>query len=148
MNSESNKNDEIDLLLILSKIKFLFASIWSFLSSIYYIALKRWSLLLLCSVPGISIGIALFFYMKPVYISTLTVSSNALSNDFCSDIIEDLELIIKDKTPDLLAEKLKIDANIANQIKEIEFQNYDEKLKKLYKDQIQTHQKQTRYQST
>ena len=134
MGNESNKSEEIDLILIFSKIKLAFVNFGNFFLNIFRIALKRWVLLLIISLLGAGIGIGLFFLAKPVYISSFTLSSNTLSNDFCADIIEDLELIIKDNTPEVLAKKLKIDTTIAKEINALEFQNYDEKLKKLYKD--------------
>jgi hypothetical protein len=62
------------------------------------------------------------------------LTSSTLTNDYCSDQIENLELIIQDRTPELLAKKLNISIADASAIRSLEFDNYDEQLKKLYKD--------------
>lgn len=128
----SEANNEIDLRLIYNKIKQLFSSLGDFISSIINVIKKRFILLVLFALAGAGAGIGLFYISKPVYISSVTLTSSTLSNEYCSDMIEDLELIIKDKTPELLAKKLNIDVNSVRAIKELEFNNYDEKLKKIY----------------
>lgn len=55
-----------------------------------------------------------------------------MNNEYCADEIENLNQIIKDKTPDLLAEHLKINNQVAGALKKIEFDNYDERLNELY----------------
>lgn len=134
MGSSSNENDEIDLGLVYQAIKRLLVSLWDSITSLFLITQKRWPLVLIFSLLGIGGGIGLFMISKPTYISTLTLSSNVLTNDFCSDIIHDLELIVEDQTPKLLAQRLKMDTGVANEIKRIEFYNYDEQLKDKYKD--------------
>ncbi len=132
--AENQAQEEIDLRFLYRKIKDFFSSVWQFLFSCFTIALKRWILILCFIIISSSIGIGLYFYMKPVYTATLIVSSNSLSNDFCSDMIHNLEIMIEDRTPELLAKNLKIDLSYAKEIKELQFDNYDEKLKKIYKD--------------
>lgn len=127
-------HDEIDLRFVYKKIKGFFSSIWSFILNTLQLSLRKWKLILLFSIIGVCVGAGLFFIIRPVYSSTLIVSSNTLTNDYCSDIINNIELIIKDNSPELLAKKLKIDVSSAKEIKELEFDNYDEKLKKIYKD--------------
>ena len=130
----AEKDDDIDLGLVFTKIGHVFTSLWDFLLTVFQIAKKRWGLLLLCSLLGAGTGAGLFLVAKPVYCATLTLSSKTLSNDFCADIINNLELIIKDNSPELLAKTLKIDVIDAKAIKGLAFDNYDEKLKKKYED--------------
>jgi hypothetical protein len=134
METNSDRNDEIDLRVIYHSIKDVFSRIWNYLVSLFSIATRRWKLVTFFLLLGSGAGIGLFWITRPTYISTLTLASNLLTNDFCSDIVQELELIIEDDSPALLAQKLKIDPNSAKEIKRIEFYNYDEKLKEKYKD--------------
>lgn len=127
-------HDEIDLRFVYGKIKQLFLSWWGFFIFCFTVALKRWILLLAFVLLGASVGIGLFYNTRPVYTSTLTITSHALANDFCSDILGNLNLMIRDKSPEVLAQNLKIDVSTAKSIKLLEFDNYDEKLKKIYKN--------------
>lgn len=126
--------EEVDLRYVYGKIKQSFSNGWNFLLLCITVALKRWYLLLLFTVLGAAVGVGLFYTTRPVYTSTLTLASNTLANDFCADIINNLNLIIKDKSPEVLAKNLKISVSTAKSVKELEFNNYDEKLKKIYKD--------------
>ena len=134
MNNDEIKNDEIDLVMIFSKIKSLFVGFGNFIVNTFLIARKRWLLLLCFCVFGAGVGIGVFIYSTPIFSSSLILSSSTLRNDFCSDIIDNLEEIIKDNTPEQLAKTLKIDIASAKEIQKLEFDNYDEKLKNIYKD--------------
>lgn len=130
----SEKEDEIDLGLLYIKIKQFVFGVWSLFSDSIHILKKRWTLVLFISLLGAGGGAGLFFITKPVYISTLVLSSNTLSNDFCADLIDNLNAIVRDNDPELLAKRLNIDVASASAIRKLEFENYDEKLKEKYDD--------------
>ena len=134
MDNSSNKSDEIDLRLVYNKIKQPLVGLWTILLNILLIIQKRFILFISLFFIGISAGIGLFFTTKPIYTSSLTLTSSLLTNEFCADEINDIELMIEDNKPALLARKLKIDTSSAKEIKRIEFSNYNEKLKKKYAD--------------
>lgn len=134
MGDNSNSSNEIDLRLVYNSVKQFFLNIWIFFVTIFFIAKKRWVLVFVFFIFGIGAGIGLFLITRPTYISTITLSSSTLRNDFCSDMIEELELIVKDKTPELLSEKLHISTSLSKEIQKIEFINYDENLQEKYKD--------------
>lgn len=126
--------DEVDLGLVYNKIKQLFLFFWNSFTFCFFLIIRKWIFLLIFLVVGAGLGTASYYYTKPVYASTLVLSSNALSNEFCADLINNLNVLVKDKTPELLAKKLNITISSAQSIKEIEFENYNEKLKKKYED--------------
>lgn len=134
MSDTTDRNSEIDLIVIFSKLKLWIISIGSFVNHVVLVAIRKWVTLLIFVLMGGGIGIGYFFIVKPTYISTVILTSNILSNDFCSDIVNDMELLIKDNSPQLLADRLKMDSLDASQIIKLEFENYDENLKKIYKD--------------
>jgi len=135
MDNISNGKDELDLRIIYYKIKSLLLNLWGFLFYILLIVKKRWILLLTFCMLGAGLGVTLFFTSKPIYISTLTLTSSTLNNDFCSELINELQLFIEDDTPELLAKKLKIGMGTAKEIRKIEFDNFNEKLNKKYKEE-------------
>jgi hypothetical protein len=134
MNEYSNHTDEIDLRVILNSIKHFFVGIGTLLNNLFLLCKKRKTLIGSFCILGIALGLLLYFQSKPVYIASTTLSSATLRNDFCADLVQDLQSIVRDNTPERLAEKLKINVSSARQIKKIEFSNYDEKLQERFKD--------------
>ena len=130
--------EEIDLRFLYRKIKNFFSSIWNGLINLIKnsitILKKRWGLIFIFSLIGAGSGLGLFYITRPVYSSSTVLSSGTLTNEFCSDMIINLDLLIRDKTPEILAKKLDISISSAKSIKDIEFDNYDEKLKKRYEN--------------
>ena len=134
MDNSSKTEDEVNLSIVFNKIKKFFSDIGQAFANSFLFIKQKIAFLSVFSVFGILIGVGLTFVMKPIYISYLTISSNSLNNQFCKDMIDVLELAIKDDAPELLAKELNIEVSSAIEIKKIEFVNYDEKLAKKYAD--------------
>ena len=130
MEKNSNKNEDIDLGGLFNLIKLPFVALWNFIAYSFALAKKRWLILFIFTALGGGAGIWLFVTGKPVYASTLVLSSATLSNDFCADIIANLDILIRDNTPELLSKRLNIPINSARQLKGLEFDNYNENIKK------------------
>lgn len=132
MENTSRQNDEIDFSVVYNKTRNILSRLTNAVATFFYIIKKRLALLITFFLLGIGAGVFIYFKSKPVYLSSMLLSSSALNNDFCASIIGNLGLLVKDNTPELLAEKLNIDVNTAKQIHAIEFSNYNEDLKKKY----------------
>lgn len=134
MENNSSKNEEIDLIKIANGIKRIFISLWEFFVKTIYIIKRRWVIFLLFTFLGIGAGYGLYRFFRPVYVSSISLSSFILSNDYCADMVENLSEIVKDGTPELLAKRLNIEISAAKEITKIEFSNFNEKLSKMYED--------------
>lgn len=138
MKNEANPQEEIDLRFLYRKIKESFSNLWGFLKNtiinIFTLLQKRWGFIFIFCLLGAGAGAGLYYVIRPVYSSTIVLSSATLRNDYCADLVYNLDLFIRDRTPDALAKKLKISVASAKSIKDLEFDNYDEKLKKKYEN--------------
>ena len=133
---KDNLNEEVDVRLIYHKIKQLFSSFFhsliNFTVGIITMLRKRWGLILISFLIGIGIGFGIYYNTRPVYSSTLVLTSTVLRNDFCFDMINSLDQLVKEKAYDPLAKKLGMPVASARSIKGLDIDNYDEKLKKKY----------------
>ncbi len=134
MDNISKTDKEVDLRIIYNKIVQIFSSLWNTFIKLCLFIRKKIVFLFVFSILGAALGVGLTFVSKPTYISTLTVSSTTLNNQYCFDMINTLNLLIKDKVPELLAQELKIEIGSAKEIQKIEFLNYNNKVPKIFDD--------------
>src|SRR3989304_459863 len=113
MDNSSKTEEEVNLSIVFNKIKNFFSDIGQAFANSFLFIKQKIAFLSVFSVFGILIGIGLTFVMKPIYISYLTISSSTLNNQFCKDMIDVLELMIKDEAPELLAKELNIEVSSA-----------------------------------
>ncbi len=114
---ENNRSDEVDLTSIFASIKKVFLNLFQWLGDLVRFALQNIKTLLVFIILGVGISIGLFFLVKPVYHSSLTMSHTRLNNGQCMDLINGLT-----KTSDkdtILVKKLGLDFKVAKQIKSI-----------------------------
>jgi hypothetical protein len=120
----SNEAEELDLRPILNLIKNFFAGISTLIEFMIYSTKK---MLLLTSVfifIGICIGITNYYNATPVYSTNMTLTSSLLTNEYCKNLIYDLQSIKEDNNNELLANKLNINIEAANAIKRLSYEGF------------------------
>lgn len=133
---QKDVQDEIDLIYVFSRLSKWWKNFLQGIINTLNILVNRWKLITLYIVFFLSIGIGLFFVIKPYYLSELTITSKLLSNDQCASIIDKLEILCKEKNATVIAERLNISLNQAQNLKYLEFKNFNDKLEELYEDSI------------
>jgi len=128
------QDDEINLVDSLSFFTRAASSFKNAIAGFFRFSLKNFILLLVFLLIGFAGGFVHYKLAKPVYFSELIVSSNYLPNDFCAELVEQLQGYVDDDTPELLAKKLEIDSADAEGIVKLQFSNFDENLAEKYKD--------------
>jgi hypothetical protein len=116
-----NPDDEIDMGLFFRRLGRIFSGAGKGVSQSAGLILRRPVLIGLFLLFGIGAGTLLYYIATPVYKASMTLTSNVLSNDYCSDRIEDLQLVVKDRSYSLLAKKLQISQSTAEKIKMIAY---------------------------
>lgn len=117
------QDDEIDLRAFMKTIQQVFSKLLTKFLYLFIVIQKRLKLLIIISIAGIGMGILSFLIMKPVYESSMTLTSRVLDNRHCAAIIENLQLIVDDESYNLFAKILKVSEKVAEQINEIEYAN-------------------------
>ncbi len=131
------RSEEVDVNGIFTLIKSFFASIFGGIANLVKFSLNNLVKLTVFSVLGIAIGIGIFFLMKPIYTTHIAISSKRLDNDHCSMLIQTLEDLNDHKeNVDVVAQKLNITTEMAREIKNIEFEEYNSKMGKRFKDSV------------
>lgn len=125
------ENDEVNLLDLFKRV---FLSIRNAIQRLLFFSAKNFFAIVIFTALGAGSGFLYYKFAQPIYSDELVLSSNYLQNDYCAEIIQDLQDYVEDKTPELLAQKLEIDAETARSIHKIQYDNFDEKLIEKYKD--------------
>ena len=88
---------------------------------------------------GIGAGTGIYFFIKPVYTTNLTLVSYRLNNDHCAQLINTLEdLADHEENASELGKKLNMTTAEAEQINDIEYHNLNPRTEKLYEDSIES----------
>jgi len=130
----SQKDEEIDLSIIFRSIKNVFLFVIGIFENSYKLVIKRIFLIIIFGLLGGAAGIGFYYTSQPIYSANLVLSSSILSNDYCAGLIDNLAIITRDNSSELLATKLNIPLSVASEICNIEFSNYNEKLSKKFED--------------
>lgn len=131
------RSEEVDVNGIFNMIRSFFVTIFSGIAGIVKFSLDNFLKIALFTILGITAGVGVFFFIKPVYSTHIALTSRRMTNDHCALLIQTLEdLNDHDENNVVLAKKLNITPEMALKIKNIEFNNYNDKIQKLYKDSI------------
>jgi hypothetical protein len=120
----SNEAEELDLRPILDSVKSFFAGISTLVEFMIYSTKKMLLFISVFTLIGLSIGIVKYFKDRPVYLTTMTLTSNLLTNEYCKNLIYDLQSIKEDNNNELLANKLNINVEAANAIKRLSYEGF------------------------
>ena len=120
-----NQSDEIDISLIFSKFS---SKIKNTLARYTSIIRKRGVLIIVISIAGTLVGGVYYTLKRPTYSTEMVLTSRTLSNQYCNYLIDNLAKVqIENK--DVFAQKLAISMEAAQQITDIEYSKFDEKIK-------------------
>jgi hypothetical protein len=78
----------------------------------------------------------LYKISKPVFKTDIVVYSNYFNNDYCAELIGDLDKLAEENNAPMLAQRLKVSLEHAENIKSISYHNFNPKFKKIFKDSI------------
>lgn len=121
---ENNKQEDLDLLWVLKGIQKSISRLLNLIQWLIDFTFKKfWHLLLFVS-AGLAIGISMSVLEKPYFSSQLIVAHNRLENDYCSEIINNLNSTIIEKTDNTaLSDALGISSRYARAVKSFSFVN-------------------------
>jgi hypothetical protein len=132
---EDQKQEDLDIQYVFKSIK---KGISGFLNSILWLINFSFKKILQLSVfVVIAVGICLgaYYMEKPYYRSELFISHIRLDNDYCYEMIRNLNSLINESRENAdLAEKLQLKPELAKSIKQISYKSTNDKLAKQYTD--------------
>lgn len=114
-------NDEIDLSPLFKKLDKVINKASRTTSRFWKIIRLRSYIIAVFILVGIGVGVLLYTTAKPVYNSSVTLTSSILPLEFCKDIVDNLNTLAAENNHDLLSKKLNISTSAASDIVGFEF---------------------------
>lgn len=122
----SNTNDEIDLLFIFRKIGEGFQALGNSISYGLSVIKRYFVMMLIVTMIGAGFGYLLFYFTKPYYTSSMTLILSDIRNEFMTEQLNKLTIMINEDNFEAIADNLDISVESASQIKGMTFFNLDE----------------------
>lgn len=122
----SSTNDEIDLLFIFRKIGEGFQALGNSISYAFNVTKRYFVMMFIMTLIGATFGYLLFYVTKPYYTSSMTLMLSDIRNEFITDQLNKLSIMINEDNFEAIAESLDISVESAIQIKGMTFFNLDE----------------------
>ena len=117
--TKARREDEVDLGPIINALERAFRSLSKGISYVMGLIGRYAFSILFIIVITLGVGYGIYKIQKPVYYSSMVVTSNYLSPIYYHHILSELDLMIKDRNTEGLAEKLDLDEEEAEQLKSI-----------------------------
>lgn len=134
---ESNKQDDLDVVYVLGAAKRGVKGLATSISGLFTFTIRNFFILLLFALGGAGLAFGLYQLKTPYYESDFTVSHIRFENDYCAEMVKNLNASINHQENNAtLAEKLKIDPSMAAQIKHISSRPLNEHMAKVYADSL------------
>lgn len=121
---ENNKQEDLDLIWVLKGIQKLINRFFNLIFWLIDLSIKKFFHLALFMIAGFGIGLGISLMEKPYYSSQLIVAHSRLENDYCSEMINNLNSTIIQKTDNAaLSDALNISTRCARAVKSFSFVN-------------------------
>ena len=134
---EDKKHEDLDLIFVLKTMKNGIFGIIGGLQSILNFTLKKALGLALFAALGVTLSLGYFFVRKPYYTSEFSVSHVRFENDYCAEMLNNLNSYIHESTENTdLAEKLKIDPKTSKEVKSIAYKTLNQNIAKRFADSL------------
>lgn len=132
---EENRKEELDMLYIIKSIKNGIKGIYNSIIWLIGISFRNLRVLLLFIIISVAASLGIYYLKKPYYTNQLTISHNRFDNDYCNELITNLNSYIHEsKHNPELAKQLSVDLNVAKEIKSFKYLPLNAKIAKIYSD--------------
>jgi hypothetical protein len=122
--SGNGEIEEIDLKPILKLVKSFFTGIATLVKFMIYSIRKAPIFISICMSVGLITGLLSFYNEQPLYLTSMTVTSDLLTNGYCKNLVDDLQSVKDDNNNELLASKLNINIAEAAAIQKLAYKDF------------------------
>ncbi|MES2680260.1 MAG: hypothetical protein V4635_10260 [Bacteroidota bacterium] len=134
---ESNKQDDLDVVYVMGAAKRGVQNLGTSIVNLFEFSIRNFFMLLIFIVLGLGIGFGLYSLKTPFYEANFTVSHIRFENDYCGELIRNLNAAINHQEENAtLAEKLKMDGPSAAMVKHIGYRPLNEHMAKTFADSL------------
>jgi hypothetical protein len=129
------KQEDVDLIFVLKSIKNGIYAMYRSLINLVFFSINNFAKLLIFIVLGLGISLTLYFIKVPVYVSELTLSHIRFDNDYCIELINNLDsYIIEGSDNPRLAEKFGIGKEYTKHVIKISYKPLNQNISRRYAD--------------
>jgi hypothetical protein len=134
---ENNTQEDLDLLFVLKSIKKGILNLFRGIIWLIEFSTKHILALVVFMAIAISISLGFYYLKKPYYTSALSIAHIRFDNDYCYEMITNLNSYINvNNNNKELAEKLSIGINYAKEIKDIKYKTLNNIIARRYADSM------------
>ena len=133
---EDKRQEDLDMINVINGIKNSSVQIYSKVARVFYIPRKKFPQLLVYILITTTLTATLFYTSRPYYAAYLTLAHNRLNNDYCSELITNLDTYINGDDNSALAKEISISKEDAKKIRSIEYKTHNLGLAKKYSDSV------------
>lgn len=134
---EEKKQEDLDMIYLINSIKKFFIGIIRSIQWVLDLSIKKFKQLSLFLLVSIGLGYLLFNSQKPFYTSELSVSHIRLENDYCQQMIDNLNsLLIGTSDRTNLSSALSLSVENAKEIKKISYVPLNSNISEKFADSI------------
>ena len=132
---ENNRQDDLDMLTLFGSIRLAIRRIFVSLGNVVRTSIRNGITISIFMAIGVALFLGLYFLSKPYYSSELLINHTRLDNDYCREMVENLNSIIDSKSKNkVLARKLGHSIELAEMVKSIEYGVVNENVSKRFAD--------------
>lgn len=133
---ENTKQEDLDIISLIKSVNNGINSFFQRVLWVFQFSLKHFFMLLLFVCLGIGLFTGLYFLKKPVYKSAMSLSHTRVENDYCYQMIKNLDNSIDGETNDKLAAELGLNPELAKQIISLEYFPLNENISRRFADSV------------
>jgi hypothetical protein len=133
---EDKRQEDLDVLYILGSIKRMLRNFFNSVGRVISFSLRNFVRIGFIMLIFVVIGILLSSLIRPYYTSYLSVSHIRLNNEFCSEMIFNLNTYIDGNGNEDLAAILGLSSEKASMVKRLRYKPMNESLSKRYADSL------------
>ncbi len=133
---EETKQQDLDILYVLRKIKQSINSFFSGFTWLVRFSLNNFGRLLIFITVAIVISLSLYFVKRGYYTSYVTIAHTRVDNDYCRELINNLDTYMDGKENATLANELHISKRLAKEVRGIKYRALNENVAKRFADSV------------
>jgi hypothetical protein len=134
---EDNRQEDLDLLLVFKSIKKGIINLFKSIVHLMVFSFKHFVIVGVFILIFTAIGYGIYSLRKPYYKSEMSVSHVRFENDYCKEMINNLNLAINPSNDNRdLGTKLGMNKDYAKLVKCVSYKSLNEQIAKLYADSI------------
>lgn len=133
---ENNKQEDLDMISLIKALNNGISSLLNRVRALFNFTFKHFFVFLISMVVFSGLFLGLYFLKKPVYKSSMVLSHIRIENDYCFQMIKNLENFIGGKDNAKLANELSLDPEYAKQIVSISYSPLNENISRRFFDSV------------